>query len=102
MSRFARRTDANHGEIVRALRSVGCFVQSMAPLGRGCPDLLVGVAGKFCCLEIKDGLAPPSERRLTDDERHWHSAAAAHKLPVFVVDSVESAIEAVGLLRKAA
>lgn len=39
--RRAARVDANHAEIVAALRDRGCLVQSLAALGHGVPDLLV-------------------------------------------------------------
>ena len=39
--RRAAKVDANHTEIVKALRKVGCSVLSLAAIGNGCPDLLV-------------------------------------------------------------
>ena len=39
--RRASKVDANHAEIVLAARKLGFLVQSLAPLGRGCPDLLL-------------------------------------------------------------
>ena len=39
------RVDANQAEIVAALRAAHCSVQSLASLGDGAPDLLVGHAG---------------------------------------------------------
>ena len=49
----AARIDRNHAEIVAALRQIGCSVQSLASLGRGCPDLLVGSHGRNVLLEVK-------------------------------------------------
>ena len=40
MRRFGK-VDRNHTEIVKAARKLGCQVLSLAPLGRGCPDLLL-------------------------------------------------------------
>ena len=40
---------------MEGLRRVGCFVQSLASIGKGCPDLLVGKAGSWLVLEVKDG-----------------------------------------------
>lgn len=96
------KVDANQPEIVHALRRAGCLCQSMAMIGDGCPDLLVGLAGVWCVMEVKDGSRPASERKLSKHEEEWHAEAARHGLPVFVVDSVESALEVIGLLRKAA
>jgi hypothetical protein len=39
--RRAAKVDANHGEIVKALRSAGCGVLDLSAVGNGCPDLLV-------------------------------------------------------------
>lgn len=70
----AAKVDANHGEIVTALRKVGASVQSLAAVGSGCPDLLVGFRGCNFLIEVKDGAKPPSARKLTDDQTIWHGA----------------------------
>ena len=62
------RVDSNHAEIVRALRINGAVVQSLAPIGNGCPDLLVAYRGANWLLEIKRD----DKARLTADERKWH------------------------------
>lgn len=41
--RRAARTDANQTAIVEALRKCGASVQSLAAVGKGVPDLLVGL-----------------------------------------------------------
>lgn len=94
MSR-ARRVDANQTEIVRALRDVGASVQPLHAVGQGCPDLAVGYRGLNHFLEVKDGTRPPSERRLTRDERVWHEEWRGQ---VVVVNSVEEALRAVGAI----
>lgn len=71
--RARARTDENHAPIVNGLRSIGATVQSLAAVGDGCPDLLVGYRGVNVLLEIKDGDKPPSRRRLTPDQDDWHS-----------------------------
>jgi hypothetical protein len=45
--------DANHVEIVQALRQCGATVVDLAKVGKGCPDLLVGFRGKTYLMEIK-------------------------------------------------
>ena len=47
------RVDRNHAEIVAALRATGCSVTSLARLGKGVPDLLVGCNGRNVLLEVK-------------------------------------------------
>ncbi len=71
--RQAAKTDENQKTIVTALRKAGASVQSLAAVGKGCPDLLVGYNGINYLMEIKDGNKVPSAQKLTIDKRHWHS-----------------------------
>ena len=101
----AAKVDANQGEIVKALRAHGCEVLSLAPMGGGCPDLLVwtpytyllgmGVrvsnGGRHLLFEVKDGSKPPSARKLTPDQERWHDDWAGW--PVYVVCSVQEALD---------
>jgi len=87
--RRAARVDDNQAEIVAALRAAGCTVQSLAAVGKGCPDAAVGFRGRNLLLEIKDGAKPPSKRKLTPDEERWH---AAWRGQVAVVESVDEAL----------
>ena len=89
----AARIDSNQVEIVAALRALGCTVQSLAGVGQGCPDLLVGRNGRNYLLEIKDGSKPPSARALTTQEIIW---LTGWKGQAFVINNVEEAIAAVG------
>ena len=76
--RRAGRTDQNHEEVVAALRKMGCSVQSLAGLGNGVPDLLVGSLGlpwpHMVLMEVKDGTKPQSRRRLTPHQLEWRQA----------------------------
>lgn len=92
--RRAARVDANHAEIVAALRAAGCSVSSIAAVGGGLPDLLVGRSGMNYLLEVKDGSKSPSARRLTKDEQEWHDVWRG---VVHTVYSVQDALKAVGL-----
>lgn len=67
------RRDSNHGEIVATLRKLGFSVADTGNIGNGFPDLVVGFAGLNALIEIKDGSKPPSDRRLTDDQRMFHA-----------------------------
>jgi hypothetical protein len=70
-------------------------VQSLAGLGDGVPDLLVGLRDKrIVLIEVKDGAKPPSERKLTPDQIKWH--ADWDGWPVYVVKSVDEALAVVG------
>jgi len=88
------RTDANHKEIVAALREIGASVTSLADIGGGCPDLLVGYHGQNLLLEVKDGRKPPSARALTADEQEWFNNWRG------VAYIVYSAIDAVTLVNR--
>ena len=90
--RRAARTDSNHAEIISALRQIGCSVVSLAPLGNGCPDLLVGIFGRNLLLEVKDGDKCQSARQLTPLEREFHET---WKGKVYTVECSEEAIDAV-------
>lgn len=86
-----RRVDANQAEIVAALRKAGCTVQSLAALGHGVPDLLVGHAGHNYLMEVKHGAG-----KLTEDELRWHVGWYG---AVYVVYTTEEALRVVNLLR---
>lgn len=95
MPRHRPRLDANQNEIVKALRKAGCSVQSLAGVGSGCVDLLVGRCGENYLIEVKDGTKSPSQRRLTDDEEQWHFSWHG---TVTIVTSEDEALRAVGAL----
>ena len=92
--RTAARTDKNHAEVVAALRKVGASVQSLASIGKGCPDLLVGYHGILYLMEIKDGSNVPSKQLLNPDQKKWHDAWTGS--PVYVVRSIEQALKILG------
>lgn len=92
MSRYARRVDRNHSEIVSALRKCGAHVHSTANVGNGFPDLFVGWCGRVFLLEVKDGKA-----KLTDKEIAFHAEWCGY--PVHVVRSVEEALTVVGITK---
>lgn len=90
------RLDSNHSAVVEALAKLpGILLQSLAIVGAGCPDLLVGYRGEWAVMEVKDGDKPPSARALTDPEKGWHKRARAAGCEVVVADSPEDAVLAV-------
>jgi hypothetical protein len=66
---MAKRTDANQKEIVQALRNCGASVFILSDVGKGCPDLLIGLSGRNYLGEVKDGKKPPSGQKLTEKEQ---------------------------------
>ena len=95
--RRAGKIDTNQPEIVAALKSVGATVQSLAPVGNGVPDLLVGFRKQTFLLEVKDGAKPPSARELTKDQIAWHMEWWGG--PCQVVNSVTEALIAIGAMQ---
>ena len=92
MRRIAR-TDSNQQAIVASLRQHGCSVQPLHTVGKGCPDLLIGVNGTNYLIEVKDGAKSPSKQRLTPDEVEWHESWQGR---VWVVSSVQQALNVCG------
>lgn len=90
-----KRVDHNHASIVLGLRRVGASVQSMASIGKGCPDVLVGFRGIWYVAEIKDGNKSLSKRKLTIAEREWH-AAFSPCAPVHTWNSLDEALKTIG------
>ena len=93
-----KRVDANQSLIVRDLRKAGAKVQSLAELGGGVPDLLVGFREKWCLMEIKDPNQPPSKRKLTPREENWHQAFKDAG-PIYVVETSEDALRKIGAIK---
>lgn len=89
--RRAHRTDANQKSIIDAMRVAGATVHSLAGLGDGVPDLLVGYKRNTILMEIKDGDKSPSKRRLTGDQVTFMETWTGG--PCVVVEDVESALK---------
>lgn len=92
------KIDANHTQVVKALRAAGATVQSLAAVGKGVPDLLVGFRGQTLLMEVKDGNKPPSARQLTKDQLTWHGEWCGG--PLAVVDGVDAALRVLGVLKE--
>jgi len=91
MTRYARRTDANQSIIVEALRAAGARVKVVhQPY-----DLQVWAPnGKTCYMEIKNPKTGYGRKGLNAKQQE-----EAQGLPVAMVDSVESALRALNLLK---
>lgn len=94
--RRTAKVDANQESIVKALRTVGASVQSLAAIGNGVPDLLVGFRGQTWLMEIKDGAKIPSRQQLTDDQIKWHSNWQGGTLAV--INSTDAALKLIGAI----
>lgn len=87
--------DSTQPDIVKALRQAGASVTSLASVGDGCPDILVGIRNVTTVMEIKDGAKPPSKRKLTEPEVDWHRDWRGSK---HIVESVEQALAVLATL----
>jgi hypothetical protein len=91
--RRAHRTDGSHAEIVEHLTAIGATVQSLAGIGGGCPDLLVGHQGVNLLVEEKDGEKAQSQRDLTEYQERWVKRWKG--MPVIVATSGREAVRLV-------
>lgn len=83
----ARNVDANQRAVVEALRAAGATVQHLHEVGQGCPDLLIGFAGKNYLVEVKNAAAGGS---LNAEQVKWHRAWRGH---VMVITSPEQGFD---------
>lgn len=90
----AKRVDANHGQVVSALRKAGGLVLDLSRVGNGCADILVAYGERMWMLEIKDGSKVPSKQALNPLQVKFHKEWGHH---IQVVTSPEEALRAVGL-----
>jgi Holliday junction resolvase len=92
--RYAK-VDANQTAVVSALRAAGASVQSLASVGKGVPDLLIGFRGVNLLMEVKDGNKAKSAQKLTEDQLKWHGQWLG---PISIVDGPEAALRALGVI----
>ena len=78
---YARKTDSNQAEIVKAFRKLGCSVQPLHNVGHGLPDLLVGNRGRNHIIEVK-----AENGTYTPDQIAWLDKWRAR---VYTIRSVE-------------
>ncbi len=93
MARSHGRTDRNQLEIMRALREAGASCTSLADVGKGVPDLLVGIpteaGGETHLVEVKDGAKVLSRQALTTAQKRF--VAEWLGSPVIILVNVEQA-----------
>ncbi len=65
--RYAK-VDANQKAIVGALRAAGASVQSLAAIGKGCPDLVAAKGAQTWLIECKN---VAGKNKLSPDQIEW-------------------------------
>ena len=88
MIHATHKTDSNQAAIVRALREAGASVVSLASVGGGVPDLLVGRGGVNFLVEVKN--LAGRRLRFTPAEREFMDTWLGQ---VYVVTDVLQALE---------
>lgn len=96
-----KRTDDTQREIVGAFRDLRCSVADCSGLGRGFPDLVLGLRDIHGCLhnllvEVKDGSKSPSRRKLTPAQVDFHAEWRGN---IHIVASVAEAVALVHRVR---
>ena len=104
--RRAAHIDKSQPAIVAALRAIGASVQSLAPVGQGCPDLIAGYKGSNILLECKT--VGEGHDKLNAMQTEWHTAwagqvavARSPEEAQLEVIRIATALDAVGQLRAA-
>lgn len=91
--RHALRVDANQTAVISALRAAGATVEVVGkPL-----DLLVGIRNQWMLIEVKDGAKCKSAQKPTMAQQAFFERWAGY--PWAIVDSPESALRAIGVMK---
>ena len=90
--RFRARVDRNQKELVRVIRDMGASVESLAPMGNGIPDLLVGLGDKIILIEVKS-----EKGRLNQAQVDWRDKWRGPE--PYVIRSVDDAVMLINHLR---
>lgn len=95
MTYRVRKIDANQNEIVKHLRQCGVSVAITSSLGNGFPDIVCSTAqGINYLFEIKDPSKPPSQRKLTEDEKMFKDN---WKGQYDIIETYEDALKIMGI-----
>ena len=84
------KVDENQAEIVDAFRRCGASVVSLADVGGGIPDLLIGYRDVTFLVEVKT-----AEGKLNDLQKKWH---ARWNGQIAIVRSVDDVLRLLGLI----
>jgi hypothetical protein len=86
----AANLDSNHNQIVAALRDVGASVTSLAAVGNGVPDLVIGWRRQNFLIEVKN-----AKGQLNAFQKAFHSMWNGQ---VCVVRTPDEALAAIGAI----
>lgn len=77
------RVDVNQKEIIAFFRECNCSVVDLHAVGKGCPDLLVAIAGQNILVEVKS-----KKGKLTPAQIEFH---AQWNAPIEIIRNVNEA-----------
>jgi hypothetical protein len=92
--------DRNHHAIVEVLRKYGASVYSLAHVGGGCPDILVGFRRQDFLLEIKNPESRYGKKGFNELQQEFASTWRGSK--VLIVRTPLEALQAIGAIRRTA
>ena len=90
--RRAARVDSNHSDIAKAFKKLGCSFLSLAQLGKGTPDGVVGYGGLSLLVEIKSDRGTLNEKQ----KKFWDTWKGGVRL----VRDLDGVLETVETLKK--
>lgn len=88
---LSKRTDANHRQIVGVFRNMGASIIDLSGVGKGCPDLCIGINNVSIFVEIKSSEKATYTIRQKEFMESWKGG------PIARIDSVDSAIRLIKL-----
>jgi hypothetical protein len=94
---FACKVDANHKEIVDALKTIGASIIDASRLGKGMPDLIVGFRGQTVLMEVKNPKTQYGRKGLNENQRKWAESWAGG--PLAIVDGPDAALRVLGVIK---
>ena len=93
---YGAKKDANHQEVVDAMRALGASVIDTSHMGGGFPDLIVGYRGVTLLMEIKNLKTAYGRRGLNRTQVKWKEAWIGG--PYNVVTDADGALRALRVL----
>ncbi len=94
MSKYARKKDDNHDEIVDEFKRLGCGVKDVHNLP-DFVDIIICYKSATVMVEIKDGAKPASARKLTSGEKKFSDEWIAKGGKWACIETIEQANELV-------
>ncbi len=95
--KYGAKKDANHNEVVNALKEAGASVIDMSHVGRGFPDLIVGFNSETLLVEIKNPKTSYGKKGLNKNQLKWREQWIGGTY--CIVDSPEAALRMIGVVK---